>query len=91
MVEVDGKYVKQPVISSLVLTPHRDLAYQFYYWIESMYAATLYTGDMSAIAQVLLRAAGLGVAGIERAGVLPERRGSASRPRRRPTRRRPPR
>ncbi|KAG6841921.1 hypothetical protein C0991_005101 [Blastosporella zonata] len=45
-------------ITSLVLVPHRDLAYQLLHWIQRMADATQPPPDMTSIAQVLVRDGG---------------------------------
>lgn len=54
---IDGRNVKMPLVSSLVITPHRDLAYQFLHWIRSILDVTPESVPLSALAQVLLRSA----------------------------------
>lgn len=51
----DGRPVKMPLVTSLVLTPHRDLAYQFLHWIRSILDATEGSVPLASLAQVLLR------------------------------------
>ncbi|EKM61225.1 uncharacterized protein PHACADRAFT_247700 [Phanerochaete carnosa HHB-10118-sp] len=45
-----------PAISAVVLTPHRDLAYQFIHWVQCLYATKEF-GDatLSSIAQAVVR------------------------------------
>ncbi|KAG6818029.1 hypothetical protein H0H87_009184 [Tephrocybe sp. NHM501043] len=45
-------------ITSLVLVPHRDLAYQLLHWIQRMIDVTQPLPDISSIAQVLVRDGG---------------------------------
>ncbi|KAG5653591.1 hypothetical protein H0H81_012098 [Sphagnurus paluster] len=42
-------------ITSLVLVPHRDLAYQLHHWIQRMASVTEPPPDISSVAQVLVR------------------------------------
>lgn len=42
-------------ITSVIITPHRDLAYQFMHWIGSILDVTLDALPLSSVAQVLLR------------------------------------
>ncbi|KAI0687761.1 P-loop containing nucleoside triphosphate hydrolase protein [Cytidiella melzeri] len=46
---------RAPDIASLVITPHRELAYQFMHWIGSILDMTPNPVPLSSIAQVLLR------------------------------------
>jgi superfamily II DNA/RNA helicase len=49
----------QSFITSLVIVPHRDLAYQFHHWIDRLVSASAALGNtpppLSAIAQVVVR------------------------------------
>lgn len=58
--KIEGRHgtTTVPAISSLVLTPHRDLAYQFRYWAESLYNTQLLgEGGLDSIVQVMVRGA----------------------------------
>ncbi|KAI0348392.1 P-loop containing nucleoside triphosphate hydrolase protein [Trametopsis cervina] len=46
---------EKPVITSLLITPHRDLAYQFMHWIGSILDVTPEAMPLPTVAQVLLR------------------------------------
>ncbi|KAJ7783669.1 P-loop containing nucleoside triphosphate hydrolase protein [Mycena maculata] len=48
---------KKPAITSIFIVPHRDLAYQFYHWVERMFtpAASVPSFSIGSIAQVLVR------------------------------------
>lgn len=48
----------RPYITSLVIVPHRDLAYQLLYWIKRMVAASQEKPPILSLAQVLVRDGG---------------------------------
>lgn len=50
------KSEKSPVTSSLLITPHRDLAFQCLHWIKSIHSHVP-SSNLSSIAQVLVRGA----------------------------------
>lgn len=51
-----GQYRENQYITSLVIVPHRDLAYQFYHWIQKMAAvAEAPSPPLASVAQVLVR------------------------------------
>lgn len=56
----DGKEIETHHITTLLLVPHRDLAYQLYRWIEQI-TRTLPKAHIESIAYVLVRATGIPV------------------------------
>ncbi|KAJ6604542.1 P-loop containing nucleoside triphosphate hydrolase protein [Mycena vulgaris] len=48
---------RRPAITSIFIVPHRELAYQFYGWVERMFApvASVPAASIGSIAQVLVR------------------------------------
>ncbi|KAI1793852.1 P-loop containing nucleoside triphosphate hydrolase protein [Ganoderma leucocontextum] len=44
-----------PSITSLLLVPHRDLAYQFFHWIERIHHHMTHPPPLPSIAQILIR------------------------------------
>jgi len=44
-----------PAISSLVIVPHRDLAYQFLNWVERIHSHTPGAGPLESVAQAVVR------------------------------------
>ena len=54
---VSGKATKRPTITSLVIVPHRDLAYQLHHWVSRMVNASsaFSPQPVSSICQVLVR------------------------------------
>lgn len=57
---VTGELRENPSITSLLLVPHRDLAYQIFHWIQKIATAhdANHTGSITGIAQVLVRDGG---------------------------------
>ncbi|KAM5530705.1 hypothetical protein V8D89_015629 [Ganoderma adspersum] len=47
--------MQMPSITSLLLVPHRDLAYQFFHWIERIHQHMTRPPPLSSIAQILVR------------------------------------
>lgn len=55
---VRDRVVTKPAISSLIITPHRDLAYQFLYWAKCMFATgNLKADNVESILRVVVRGA----------------------------------
>ncbi|KAH9837045.1 P-loop containing nucleoside triphosphate hydrolase protein [Rhodofomes roseus] len=44
-------------ITSLIIVPHRDLAYQYYRWIQRIHEAIPEIGSLDSVAQILVRGA----------------------------------
>ncbi|EJF66965.1 P-loop containing nucleoside triphosphate hydrolase protein [Dichomitus squalens LYAD-421 SS1] len=53
--ERSGSGAKASSINSLLLVPHRDLAYQFFYWIECIHRFMTLKQPLASIAQILVR------------------------------------
>lgn len=64
----------QSFITSLVIVPHRDLAYQFHHWIDRVVSASVIPGNappLSAIAQIVVRGGDMPVS-TQKAAILAE-------------------
>ncbi|KAJ8482906.1 hypothetical protein ONZ51_g5037 [Trametes cubensis] len=53
--DVPGLTAPVPPITSLILVPHRDLAYQFYHWIERIHHHMTPQESLPSLAQVFIR------------------------------------
>lgn len=53
--EIDGRQTLQPRITSLLMVPHRDLAYQYLHWAQRIHAHVQPRQDFLSFAQVIVR------------------------------------